>query len=88
MARTKPLFVVLIALLLFSSSAWAGGMFLPFRGARATGRGGAFTAGVDDASALYYNPAGMSDIEDWSFLVDDQRGFTRFLNIVKARGPH
>jgi len=22
------------------------------------------------------------------FLVDDQRGFTRFLNIVKARGPH
>jgi len=45
-------------------------MFLPFRGARATGRGGAFTAGVDDASALYYNPAGMSDIEDWSFLVD------------------
>ena len=22
------------------------------------------------------------------FLIDDQRGFTRFLNIVKARGPH
>lgn len=69
MARTKPLVVVVIALL-FSSSAWAGGMFLPFRGARATGRAGAFTAGVDDASALYYNPAGMSDIDGWSFLVD------------------
>jgi hypothetical protein len=22
------------------------------------------------------------------FLIDDQRGFTRFLNVVKARGPH
>ena len=45
-------------------------MFLPFRGARATGRAGAFTAGVDDASALYYNPAGMADIDGWSFLID------------------
>lgn len=69
MARTSRLVAVLIALLL-SSSAFAGGMFLPFRGARATGRAGAFTAGVDDASALYYNPAGMADIDDWSFLID------------------
>jgi len=68
-ARTSRLVALLIALL-FSSSAFAGGMFLPFRGARATGRAGAFTAGVDDASALYYNPAGMADIDDWSFLID------------------
>jgi long-chain fatty acid transport protein len=68
-ARTNRLVVVLIALLV-SSSAWAGGMFLPFRGTRSAGRAGAFTAGVDDASALYQNPAGMADIDDWSFLID------------------
>ena len=45
-------------------------MFLPFRGTRATGRAGAFTAGVDDAGALYQNPAGMADIDGWSFLID------------------
>ncbi|HXU71923.1 MAG TPA: outer membrane protein transport protein [Polyangia bacterium] len=69
MALTRPLVVVLTSLLV-SSSAWAGGMFLPFRGARATGRAGAMTAGVDDASALYYNPAGLADIDGWSFLID------------------
>ena len=35
--------------------------------------------------ALDYNTM-LGDIRD--FLLDDQRGFTRFLNIVKARGPH
>src|SRR3954470_13742172 len=53
-----------------SSSAFAGGMFYPFRGGRATGRAGAFTAGVDDASAIYQNPAGLADISGWSFLID------------------
>jgi len=28
----------------------------------------------------------LGEVRD--FLLDDQRGFTRFLNIVKARGPH
>ncbi|HEY2748615.1 MAG TPA: outer membrane protein transport protein [Polyangia bacterium] len=69
MARTS-LVVAVVVTVLISSTAWAGDMFLPFRGARATGRAGAFTAGVDDASALYQNPAGMADIEGWSFLVD------------------
>ena len=30
----------------------------------------------------------LPDLVDIRILVDDQRGFTRFLNIVKARGPH
>jgi len=42
------------------------------------GQGGALS-GVDYQSILG---------EVKGFLIDDQRGFTRFLNIVKARGPH
>jgi long-chain fatty acid transport protein len=37
----------------------AGGLYFFDRGARALGRGGAFVAGVDDPSALWYNPAGL-----------------------------
>jgi long-chain fatty acid transport protein len=52
-------------------------MFLPLRGARALGRGGAFTAGVDDGSAIYYNPAGLVDIDGLSVLVDGALDFQR-----------
>jgi long-chain fatty acid transport protein len=45
-------------------------MFLPARGARGLGRAGAFTAGVDDASAIYENPANMAEIDGVSVLAD------------------
>jgi long-chain fatty acid transport protein len=64
-----------VALLMLSSSAWAGGLFLPARGARALGRGGAFTAGVDDGSAIYYNPAGLVDAGEFHFLLDGALDF-------------
>ncbi len=44
-------------LLLAASGARAGGYYLPDRGVRAMSRGGAFTVGGDDLSALWYNPA-------------------------------
>jgi long-chain fatty acid transport protein len=69
--KTYSRIVLALVALLMSSSAFAGGMFYPFRGVRATGRAGAFTAGVDDASAIYQNPAGLSDIgSEFSFLID------------------
>lgn len=58
------------ALVLVATPAYAGGMFLPARGARALGMAGSLTAGVDDGSALYYNPAGLADIAGLSALVD------------------
>ncbi len=39
-------------------------------GARAIGMGGAFTAVADDFSAIYYNPAGLAQIEGWTINVD------------------
>jgi len=68
-AHTKRALFVVVTLL-YSSTALAGGMFLPARGTRALGRGGAFTANINDGSALYYNPTGLVDIDDWSFLVN------------------
>ena len=76
MVRTNRVAIAIAALLL-SSTAWAGNMFLPARGARALGRGGAFTAGVDDGSAIYYNPGGLADIEGISVLVDGALIFQR-----------
>lgn len=55
---------------LLCAEASAGGMWLPTRGVRPTGRGGAFFAGADDVSALYFNPAGLAHVEGQSFIAD------------------
>ena len=52
--------VVAGGLCALAGPAFAGGLFLPGRGVRPMGRGGAFTAGADDLGAVWYNPAGLS----------------------------
>jgi hypothetical protein len=42
---------------------WAGPLFNQFDGVRPTGMGNAFIALADDANALWYNPAGLADIQ-------------------------
>ncbi len=41
------------------------------QGARGTAMGGAFVAVVDDPSAMYWNPAGLTSVEGISFMVDN-----------------
>lgn len=48
---------------LTSGIATAGGYYQGTKGARATGRGGAFTAKADDLSAVALNPAGLTHIK-------------------------
>jgi len=54
-------------LLVMSASprqASAGGFEVPENGTRALGRAGAYVAGVNEPSALYFNPAGLSRVRD------------------------
>ena len=69
-ARTRALrhrlasLLGVLVILLCSSEAHAGGLFLFDRGARPSSRGGAFVAAPDDPHALYYNPAGLAESRD------------------------
>jgi long-chain fatty acid transport protein len=53
---------VLLAAGLVPSAARGAGYFAGSKGARAAGRGGAFTAGADDLSAVMFNPARLTQI--------------------------
>lgn len=55
--------------LLYSQSAYAAGFAVTAQGAAATGKGGAFTAQADDPTAIYYNPAGISQLRTSEVLV-------------------
>ncbi|MBS2011819.1 MAG: outer membrane protein transport protein [Deltaproteobacteria bacterium] len=53
-------FFVFAALMLHGAAASAGGLEMPDQGAEAVGRGGAFTAKADNATAVHYNVAGLA----------------------------
>ena len=57
--RTVPL-LLLLCILIAPDSAMAAGFRLPDQSASALGMAGAFAGQADDASAAWYNPAGMT----------------------------
>jgi long-chain fatty acid transport protein len=65
--------IALHALLLcaFPSLVWAGGFELPDNGTEALGRGGAFAAKADNATALVYNVAGFARQRGTRVLLDN-----------------
>jgi long-chain fatty acid transport protein len=52
----------LISVLIISAQLFAGGFQINEHGAKAMAMGGAFTAVANDASAIYWNPAGLTQI--------------------------
>jgi len=68
----------------------AAGLYVSDRGVRPLGRGGAFVAGADDLSSIWYNPAGLADAGT-SVLLDaawlhDATGFTRVATATASNG--
>jgi long-chain fatty acid transport protein len=68
----KQMFGVIIAFLLFAMPCQAGNIDTFGIGAKATALGGAFAAQADDPFALYYNPAGMSWVNERKFSIGVQ----------------
>jgi long-chain fatty acid transport protein len=52
------------------TSLFAGGFMIPHQTARGLGLGSAMTAGVNDPSAVYYNPAALGEIEGDNILAN------------------
>jgi len=67
--RIGKMLSVLVVLLFAATSAMAAGFRLPEQGAKAMGMGMAFTAQADDPSAIYYNPAGIVQLEGQNVMI-------------------
>jgi len=55
--------VSIVSLLMFGSTVFAAGFALPEQSASAMGMSSAFVGQADDASAVWYNPAGMTQLD-------------------------
>lgn len=62
-AIPRVLFLIGALLLALQGLSFAEGFRLPYQGTAAAGQGEAFIAQADDASAMYYNPAGMTQLK-------------------------
>ena len=58
-----------LLLLLGSGQAWAGGVSFTEQGAAASGKGNAFTGEANDPSAIFYNPAGITQLPGTQFMI-------------------
>jgi long-chain fatty acid transport protein len=67
--RGWKLLSVMLVLLLTASTSFAAGFRLPEAGAKAMGMGFAFTAQADDPSAIYFNPAGLTQLKGQNIMV-------------------
>jgi long-chain fatty acid transport protein len=64
--------------------AFAGGYIIPHQTAKGVGLSNAMIAGVDDASATYYNPAALSEVGGNNLLVTGT--YINVINGVENRG--
>jgi long-chain fatty acid transport protein len=58
-----------LLLLLGSGQAWAGGVSFTEHGAAASGKANAFAGEANDPSAIFYNPAGITQLPGTQFMI-------------------
>lgn len=75
----RPFFWLLVFLFLGIADAFAGGYAIPHQTARAVALSNAVTAGVDDPSAVYANPAALTEIRGNQIL-----GGLNYINVVNS----
>jgi hypothetical protein len=95
--RIHPLWLVLVGALLWSAPAsatkYAGAFMEDGGGARALGMGSAFVAVADDASAAFFNPAGIVDAQRVELMLMHSERFgdlvdrDYFSYVQPLRGP-
>jgi len=69
----------ILGVCLLIRGALAGGYALPYQSAKAVGLGNAVTAGIDDPSAVYSNPAALSEVQGNQIL-----GGGQYVNVVSS----
>ncbi len=78
----KKTITAILAVLLLANLCFAGGFQLNEHGAKAMGMGGAYTAIANDASAIYWNGAGLTQLNGTNFLL----GSTLIAPLTSFRG--
>lgn len=84
MRRFFVLAVILSFVLLGAANIYASGFFVYHQDTKAQGQAGAFTAQADNPSAIYYNPAGMSQLDGTQVSIGSRffRLETEYKNIL------
>jgi long-chain fatty acid transport protein len=67
--RARTTVTCFVAALYISTSAMAGGFQISAQSARAMGMGLAYTGVADDASGIFYNPAGLAFMDGSDFII-------------------
>ncbi len=78
----KKTITIVASVILLANFCFAGGFQLNEHGAKAMGMGGAYTAVANDASAIYWNGAGLTQLSGTNFLL----GTTLIAPLTSFRG--
>ncbi|MEK6553168.1 MAG: outer membrane protein transport protein, partial [Bacteroidota bacterium] len=80
----KKLLTLLLVCSIFAGSTYAGGFQIGTQNARAMGMAGAFVGMASDASAIYFNPAGLTNVRGFNLVA----GTTLIMPTVDFTGPN